>query len=150
MTALRDLRFAKGWTAKEAAQHLSMSAARYAKLESGHTVPSPQDLEAMARAFDVTTDHLKKQFRSSEMNEQILPPAGEVLQIRKIGNSLGLILPKELLAKLDLDEGDLLHVVRQPDRGMHLTPYDPKHAKAMEIARGIFKTYANTFKALAK
>ncbi|NWG24206.1 MAG: AbrB/MazE/SpoVT family DNA-binding domain-containing protein [Pseudorhodoplanes sp.] len=72
------------------------------------------------------------------------------LQIKKIGNSLGLILPKELLARLRLKEGDVLHLVEQPERGMKLTPYDPKHAKAMEIARRAFRTYADTFKALAK
>ncbi len=72
------------------------------------------------------------------------------LQIKKIGNSLGLILPKELLARLRLKEGDVLHVVEQLDRGMKLTPYDPKHARAMEIARRAFRTYADTFKALAK
>lgn len=72
------------------------------------------------------------------------------LHIKKIGNSLGLILPKELLARLRLKEGDVLHVVEQPERGMKLTPYDPKHARAMEIARRAFRTYADTFKALAK
>ncbi|MBX9842324.1 MAG: AbrB family transcriptional regulator [Xanthobacteraceae bacterium] len=75
---------------------------------------------------------------------------GAVLQIRKIGNSLGLILSKELLARLKLKEGDKLHVVEQPDRGMKLTPYDPKHAEAMEIARRSFRKYADTYKALAK
>ncbi len=73
-----------------------------------------------------------------------------VLQIRKIGNSLGLILPKELLARLKLQEGDKLHVIEQPERGVNLTPYDPVHAKGMEIARKAFKTYANTFRELAK
>lgn len=75
---------------------------------------------------------------------------GAVLQIRKIGNSVGLILPKELLARLKLKEGDVLHVVEQTERGLKLTPYDPKHAKAMEIARRAFRNYADTFKALAK
>ena len=75
---------------------------------------------------------------------------GAVLQVRKIGNSIGLILPKELLARLNLKEGDKLHVVEQSERGMKLSPYDPKHAKAMEIARRAFRTYANTFRALAK
>jgi putative addiction module antidote len=86
------------------------------------------------------------------MNE-VKKPAdleGTALQIRKIGNSVGLILPKELLARLRLKEGDLLHVIEQPERGLKLTPYDPKHAKAMEIARRAFRTYADTFKALAK
>jgi putative addiction module antidote len=75
---------------------------------------------------------------------------GYVLQIKKIGNSTGLILPKELLARLKLSEGDKLHVVEQTERGFKLTPYDPKHAKAMEIARRSFRKYADTYKALAK
>jgi putative addiction module antidote len=75
---------------------------------------------------------------------------GFLLQVKKIGNSLGLILPKELLARLKLKEGDKLHVVEQTERGLKLTPYDPKHAKAMEIARRSFRKYADTYKALAK
>lgn len=75
---------------------------------------------------------------------------GHVLQIKKIGNSLGLILPKELLARLKLKEGDKFHIVEQTERGIKLSPYDPKHAKAMELARRSFRKYADTYKALAK
>jgi putative addiction module antidote len=75
---------------------------------------------------------------------------GAVLQIRKIGNSVGVILPKDLLARLRLKEGDKLHIVEQTERGLKLSPYDPHHAKAMEIARKAFREYADTFKALAK
>ncbi len=75
---------------------------------------------------------------------------GYLLQIRKIGNSVGLILPKDLLARLKLKAGDKLHVVEQTERGIKLSPYDPKHAKAMEIARRSFRKYADTYKALAK
>jgi len=75
---------------------------------------------------------------------------GYVLQVKKIGNSTGLILPKELLARLKLSEGDRLHVVEQTERGLKLSPYDPKHAKAMEIARRSFRKYADTYRALAK
>jgi putative addiction module antidote len=75
---------------------------------------------------------------------------GIVLQIKKIGNSTGLILPKELLARLKLKEGDKLHVVEHTERSIKLSPYDPKHAKAMEIARRSFRKYADTYKALAK
>jgi putative addiction module antidote len=75
---------------------------------------------------------------------------GYLLQIKKIGNSVGLILPKELLARLKLKEGDKLHVVEQTERGIKLSPYDPKHAKAMELARRSFRKYADTYKALAK
>ena len=75
---------------------------------------------------------------------------GVLLQIKKIGNSVGLILPKELLARLKLKEGDKLYVVEQTERGIKLSPYNPKHAKAMEIARRSFRKYADTYKALAK
>ena len=50
------------------------------------------------------------------------------LQIKKIGNSVGVILPKELLARLNLKEGDKFYPVEQPDGGLRLSPYDPKHA----------------------
>lgn len=73
-----------------------------------------------------------------------------VLQIKKIGNSVGLILPKDLLARLKLKEGDRLHVIEQTERGFKLTPYDPKHAKAMKIARKVMEEYQDTFRALAK
>lgn len=72
------------------------------------------------------------------------------LEIKKIGNSTGVILPKELLAQLGLERGDELYVSKMPDRGVKLTPYDPNHEKAMEIARKVMKEYKDTFKALAK
>lgn len=75
---------------------------------------------------------------------------GYLLQIKKIGNSVGLILPKDLLARLKLKEGDKLHVVEQTERGIKLSPYDPKHAEAMEFARRSFRKYADTYRALAK
>jgi len=75
---------------------------------------------------------------------------GYVLQVKKIGNSTGLILPKELLARLKLVEGDKLHVIEQTERGIKLSPYDPKHARAMAIARRSFRKYADAYKALAK
>jgi putative addiction module antidote len=75
---------------------------------------------------------------------------GTVLRIKKIGNAVGLILPKELLARLKLSEGDQLYIVEQTERGIKLSPYDPKHAEAMDIARRSFRKYADTYKALAE
>jgi putative addiction module antidote len=75
---------------------------------------------------------------------------GYSLQIKKIGNSVGLILPKELLARLKLKEGDRLYIVEQTERGIKLSPYDPKHAEGMEIARRSFRKYADAYRALAK
>ena len=73
-----------------------------------------------------------------------------VLQVRKVGNSVGVIFPKELLNRLRLKEGDSLHVVEQTERNLKLTPYDPKHAKALAIARKAFEEYADTYRELAK
>ncbi len=75
---------------------------------------------------------------------------GYLLHIKKTGNTLGLILPKELLARLKLKEGDKFHIVEQTERGIKLSPYDPKHAKAMGLARRSFRKYADAYKALAK
>ena len=74
----------------------------------------------------------------------------QVLQIRKIGNSIGVILPKDFASRHNFKDGDKLHVIEQGERGFKLTPYDPLHQKAMEIARKAFRTYSNTFRALAK
>lgn len=86
------------------------------------------------------------------MNEISKPESGAsaVLQIRKIGNSLGLILPKELLAQLGFDEGDRLDVVLQADGGFKAQRHDDLHARAMTIARQVMKDYAGTMRELAK
>ncbi|MDB5574383.1 MAG: transcriptional regulator/antitoxin, MazE [Tardiphaga sp.] len=72
------------------------------------------------------------------------------LQIRKIGNSVGVILPKELLARLKLKEVDKFYPVEQPDGSLRLSPFNPKHAKTMEIARQTMHDYRDTLAALAK
>jgi putative addiction module antidote len=86
------------------------------------------------------------------MNESVKPPEaeGDVVQLRKIGNSVGIILPKEMLARLGLAEGDRFTVVRQPDREVKLVPHDDLHARAMAIARQVMKDYAQTMRELAK
>ena len=77
-------------------------------------------------------------------------PEGILLQVRRIGNSIGLILPKELLARLNLKEGDKFYPVEQPDGSLRLSPFNPKHARTMEIARQVMHEYRDTFAALAK
>ena len=72
------------------------------------------------------------------------------LEVKKIGNSTGLILPRELLAQLNLGQGDWVYVSRTADGGMKIGPYDPEHEKVMGIAREVMKEYRDTFKALAK
>ncbi len=86
------------------------------------------------------------------MNESVKPPEteGDVVQLRKIGNSVGIILPKEMLTRLGLAEGDRFTVIRQPDREVKLVPHDDLHARTMAIAREAMKQYAGALRELAK
>lgn len=71
-----------------------------------------------------------------------------VLTIRKIGNSLGALLPAKVLEKLQVGEGDRLYVIEAPD-GIYLTPYDPEFAETMKIAKEAMRRYRNTLRDLA-
>ncbi|HEX8164380.1 MAG TPA: AbrB family transcriptional regulator [Beijerinckiaceae bacterium] len=72
------------------------------------------------------------------------------LEIKKIGNSTGLLLPKELLTRHNLSQGDWLSVAETADGGLLLMPYDPTFEKGMEIAERAMKTYRNALAELAK
>lgn len=72
------------------------------------------------------------------------------LKLRSIGNSVGVVLPKDLLARLNLREGDTLHVVEQPGGSMLLTTLDPAVAEELELGRELMREYRETFRALAK
>ncbi|MBC7733405.1 MAG: AbrB/MazE/SpoVT family DNA-binding domain-containing protein [Bacteriovorax sp.] len=71
------------------------------------------------------------------------------LKLTQIGNSVGVILPKEVLARLKLSKGDTLHVTETPD-GIALTPYDPGFKEQVELGREFMREYRDTFRALAK
>ncbi len=86
----------------------------------------------------------------NENPKELRPDPSVVLQVRKIGNSIGLILPKEMVARLNLKEGDRLFPVEQPGGGLVLTPHDPDFAKAMTVARRGMKRYHNALAELAK
>ena len=60
------------------------------------------------------------------------------LKITTVGNSAGIVLPKELLARLRLNKGDALYVSELPD-GIKLTPYDPVFAEQMEVAERVMR-----------
>ena len=60
------------------------------------------------------------------------------LKITTVGNSAGVILPKELLARLRLEKGDELHALETPD-GIRLTAYDPTLARQMEVAEQVMR-----------
>ena len=71
------------------------------------------------------------------------------LKLTQIGNSVGVILPKEVLARLRLSKGDTLHLSETPD-GIALTPYDPHFEAQVELGREFMREYRETFRALAK
>jgi antitoxin MazE len=71
------------------------------------------------------------------------------LKLRKIGNSLGVTIPKEVLEKFKLVEGDSLSLIETRE-GIQLTPYDPEFEKAMEIYREGSIKYKNALRELAK
>jgi putative addiction module antidote len=72
------------------------------------------------------------------------------LKVRKIGNSLGVVLPKEAVNRLNADAGDRLYLVETPDGGYRLTPYDPDFRTKMKKVEEIIRRYRNTLHELAK
>ena len=71
------------------------------------------------------------------------------LELKRIGNSTGLILPKELLARLGIEQGDSVFVTETPE-GFNIRRDDETFEKGMTIARKAMRTYRNTLKELAK
>ena len=71
------------------------------------------------------------------------------LKLTQIGNSLGLILPKEVLTRLKLAKGDTVFVTETPD-GVAVTLYDPTFEEQMDAARTIMKKRRAALHELAK
>ncbi|MGC4396216.1 AbrB/MazE/SpoVT family DNA-binding domain-containing protein [Hydrogenophaga sp. T2] len=71
------------------------------------------------------------------------------LKLTQIGNSVGVILPKEVLAKLQLEKGDEVYLTDSPD-GLRLTVHNPDFEAQMALARDIMKKRRNVLRELAK
>jgi putative addiction module antidote len=71
------------------------------------------------------------------------------IKVTTIGSSAGVVLPKEILARLQVTKGDLLYVI-QTARGIELSPYDPAFEEEMEAARKVMRRYRNALRQLAK
>ncbi len=69
--------------------------------------------------------------------------------VRRVGNSLGVTLPKTIVDNYSLAEGDELHLI-QTDEGIVLTPFSPKFAEWARVYEKTNKRYRNTLKALAR
>ncbi|MFC3717047.1 AbrB/MazE/SpoVT family DNA-binding domain-containing protein [Luteimonas soli] len=71
------------------------------------------------------------------------------LKLTRIGNSVGVVLPKDVLARLRLGEGDAVYLTESPD-GYRLTPYDAEFERQMEAARRVMKRRRAALRELAK
>ena len=72
------------------------------------------------------------------------------LKIRKVGNSLGVVLPKEVTARLQAKEGTRLFLVEAPDGQYRLSPFDEEFGRRMEVVDDLMKRYRNTLRKLAE
>ena len=71
------------------------------------------------------------------------------IKIRNVGNSLGVVLPKEMIARLRVTKGDSLFVQETVD-GIRLTPYDPEFQQQLEIAKMVMHEDRDALRALSK
>jgi putative addiction module antidote len=72
------------------------------------------------------------------------------LKVRRFGNSLGVVLPKEVIHRLQASDGERLFLIETADGEYRLTPYDPVFEKKMAKAEEIMARYRNTLRALSK
>ena len=72
------------------------------------------------------------------------------LKLRKIGNSVGLVLPKEALAHLNVEEGDTVCVTDAADASVRLSATSAEFSRQMKIAKDVVRRYRNTMRELAK
>ena len=71
------------------------------------------------------------------------------VKVTTVGNSVGIVLPKETLARLNVKKGDTLYVTDTPD-GVQLTPYDEKFVRVMEAANEIMRENRDVLRKLAE
>ena len=71
------------------------------------------------------------------------------VKVRRVGGSVGTMLPKDMADRLHLEPGDRLLAI-ETDQGILLTPYDPVTDKALAIAKRAAKRYRNALRQLAK
>ena len=72
-----------------------------------------------------------------------------VVKVTTVGNSVGIVLPKELLERLRISKGDMLHVAETPN-GVELTPYNEEFAQQMEVAERVMRKRRDVLRKLAE
>ncbi|WP_309607198.1 AbrB/MazE/SpoVT family DNA-binding domain-containing protein [Phenylobacterium sp.] len=72
------------------------------------------------------------------------------LKLTQVGNSVGVLLPKEALVKLGVEKGDMLYLTDGADGEMRLSAYDPGVAEEISLGEEFMDDYRDAFRALAK
>ena len=72
------------------------------------------------------------------------------LKLRQLGNSVGAVIPKEALARLNAKQGDTLYLTETPEGAFRLTASDPEFAETMAVAEQGMSQYRNALRELAK
>ena len=81
---------------------------------------------------------------------QLSPPVSASMKVRRVGNSLGVILPRDLLAALGVEEGDTVDVVQSEDGRIELTAVDREADELMAMAEEVMAENRAVLRALAK
>ncbi len=81
--------------------------------------------------------------------QKITTPATMALTVTAVGNSLGVLLPKEAVNRLEVQKGDKIFLTKSPD-GYRLTAYDPEFEEEMAIARKGMRKYRDALRELAR
>jgi putative addiction module antidote len=76
-------------------------------------------------------------------------PMAATVKITTIGNSVGIVLPKEVLNRLHVEKGDSLYLLDTPE-GIQLTPYDPDFAAEMDAAKRVMRKHRDVLRKLAE
>jgi putative addiction module antidote len=74
---------------------------------------------------------------------------GMKVKVTTVGSSTGIVLPKEALAKLRVEKGDILYLT-ETSNGIQISPYDPEFAEKLEAAQRVMRKYRNALRRLAK
>ncbi len=74
----------------------------------------------------------------------------QTVKVRKVGNSLGMVLPKEAVARMNVREGDTIYLTEAPDGGFRLTPVNEDFAEQIGLADDIMREDRNILRELAK
>ena len=72
------------------------------------------------------------------------------LKLTSVGTSTGVVIPKDMLARMNVGKGDVIFAVEEPGGGYRLTSFDPTFADKMAQAEDIMKRYRNTLQTLAQ